>query len=333
MNSTKSTIPGGGDCRTVAPLSHRPLRIVREMRLAVRQHRVRLKMTRLWQAFVGLILVARIGSWQGILDLFPDHPGSLICWTETRSTPRALRIHYLKVALDAQGLEVLALPGEDPDGSGPAESQLTMPADLFRTFNALAAVNANAFDGFQNPGKADPGWYEGRPVDIRGMVVATGKWISLGENNRTSFWLDSLGKPHIGNPAPGSFVMQAVSDWFSPLLIDSRIIPDPADHVLHPRTALGFDDSGTWLLLVVVDGRQPGFSEGVSLHELAGILQSQGCSQSVNLDGGGSSIMLIRGSGNEVRTVNSPSGKSPRPVPVMLGIRKTPLTPSPNPVP
>jgi len=70
----------------------------------------------------------------------------------------------------------------------------------------------------------------------------------------------------------------------------------------------------------VVDGRQPGFSEGVSLYELAQILQSRDCRQSVNLDGGGSSIMLVREK-DEVRTVNSPSDKRHRPVPVMLGVR------------
>jgi len=45
-------------------------------------------------------------------------------------------------------------------------------------------------------------------------------------------------------------------------------------------------------------------------------------SQSINLDGGGSSIMLIQEPGKEVRAINSPSGKTPRPVPVMLGVRK-----------
>jgi len=88
---------------------------------------------------------------------------------------------------------------------------------------------------------------------------------------------------------------------------------------------LGFDDTGTWLLLIVVDGRQPGFSEGVSLYELSQILQAQGCTQSINLDGGGSSIMLIREPGQEVRTLNSPSGKTHRPIPVMLGVRKNAL--------
>lgn len=267
-----------------------------------------------------LILISCCGFCQVNQDIFPDHPGSLICWTEIRSDPRPLRIYFLKVDLN-DGLEVFSLPGEDPDGPGPAESQLTQPIDLFKKNHALAAVNANAFAGLSND-KAAADWYEGRPVDIHGIVASGRKIISPIEENRTSFWIDTSEKPHIGTPKSLDSVSEAVADWFSPLLIDSKIIPDPADQALHPRTALGFDDSGAWLLLVVVDGRQPGFSEGVTLYELAKILQLRKCSQSINLDGGGSSIMLIQEPGKDVRTVNSPSGKTPRPVPVMLGVRK-----------
>lgn len=159
-------------------------------------------------------------------------------------------------------------------------------------------------------------------MDIHGTVVSGKKVISPVENGRISFWIDTSGKPHIGDPESMELVAESVADWFSPLLINSRIVPDPADRISHPRTALGFDDTGKWLLVVVVDGRQPGFSEGVSLYELAQIFQSQKCSQSINLDGGGSSIMMVQEPGKDVRIINSPSGKTPRPIPVMLGVRK-----------
>lgn len=267
-------------------------------------------------------LIGCLGYSQETLDLFPEQPGTLTSWTETRSMPRPLRLYFLKVALNTKRLEVISLSGDDPDGSGPAESQLTNPLDLFKKFKALAAVNANAFAGLSMDKEAIPNWYEGQPVDIHGLVVSQGHPISPVENQRTSFWLDTWNKPHLGDPAAGISVKEAVADWFSPLLIDARIIPNSADQALHPRTALGFDNSGSWLLLIVVDGRQPGFSEGVTLYELAEIFQSKGCSQSINLDGGGSSILLLQESGKEVRTFNSPSGKTPRPVPVMLGVRK-----------
>jgi hypothetical protein len=279
-------------------------------------------MKKLTLSILAIFIFCGCAICQEILDLFPEKPGALICWTETRSAPRPLKIHYLKATLTASALEVFAIPGDDPDGSGPAESRLTMPLDLFKKYQPIAAVNANAFAGLPGDKAAAADWFEGRAVDIHGTVVSKGNLVSPVEDKRTSFWLDVVQKPHIGIPASMSVVAEAVADWFMPLLTDNRIIPDAADRALHPRTALGFDDTGTWLLLTVVDGRQPGFSEGVSLYELAQILREHGCTQSINLDGGGSSIMLIREPGKEVRTLNSPSGKAHRPVPVMLGVRK-----------
>lgn len=268
------------------------------------------------------LLICSLSHAREVVDLLPEHPGALICWTETHKDPRLLKTHFLMVDLTLKELEVIAIPGGDPDGAGPAESQLTPPATLFDKSNALAAVNANAFAGVGEDKVSQPFWYEGQPVDMRGLVVSQGKTISPVEVERTSFWLDKDQNPHIGDPVNGVPVGEAVSDWFSPLVVSSKIIPDEADSAMHPRTALGFDDSGEWLLMVVVDGRQPGYSEGVTLYELAKIMKKTGCTQSINMDGGGSSIMLIRDADKKVRTFNQPSGGEHRPVPVILGIRE-----------
>lgn len=269
-----------------------------------------------------ILLICTSGYAREVIDIFPEHPGELFCWTETRTEPRLLKAHFLMVDLTSKYLEVIAIPGDDPDGSGPAESQLTPPVDLFNKFNAVAAVNANAFAGTGKKKMSGPFWYEWQPVDIHGMVVSQGKTISPVETGRTTFWLDTAFKPHVGDPGSGSSVLEAVADWFSPLVINSKTVPDASDSAIHPRTAIGFDDSGKWLLMAVIDGRKPGYSEGVTLHELAEIMKSMGCTQSINLDGGGSSIMLIRENDNMVRTLNRPSDGVHRPVPVMLGVRK-----------
>jgi hypothetical protein len=64
---------------------------------------------------------------------------------------------------------------------------------------------------------------------------------------------------------------------------------DPA-----PRTAVGLTAEGT-LLLVVVDGRRPGYSSGASLRQLADHMAALGARQALNLDGGGSSTMWLNG--------------------------------------
>jgi len=70
----------------------------------------------------------------------------------------------------------------------------------------------------------------------------------------------------------------------------------------HPRSALGFNADTSRFFFVTVDGRQPGYSEGMSLAELANFMRNLGCSQALNLDGGGSTTMVVRG-----KLVNRPS--------------------------
>jgi hypothetical protein len=61
-----------------------------------------------------------------------------------------------------------------------------------------------------------------------------------------------------------------------------------------PRTLAGIKADGM-LLLVTVDGRRPGWSAGVTLSEAARVMRALGARDALNLDGGGSSSMVVRG--------------------------------------
>jgi len=71
----------------------------------------------------------------------------------------------------------------------------------------------------------------------------------------------------------------------------------------NPRTLAGVRADGT-LLLVTVDGRRPGWSAGMTLTEAARLMRALGARDALNLDGGGSSTMTIRG-----EVVNRPSDR------------------------
>lgn len=73
----------------------------------------------------------------------------------------------------------------------------------------------------------------------------------------------------------------------------------------HPRTAIGWNDKDFFLL--VVDGRQDGLSIGMTFPELAEFMLKLGCTEAMNLDGGGSSTFWLDG-----RIMNSPSDKRQR---------------------
>lgn len=70
-----------------------------------------------------------------------------------------------------------------------------------------------------------------------------------------------------------------------------------------PRTGIGMI-SANHLVFVVVDGRSPGYSRGVTMTEFAQIFADLGCTVAYNIDGGGSSTMYFNG-----EVVNDPLGK------------------------
>ncbi len=72
----------------------------------------------------------------------------------------------------------------------------------------------------------------------------------------------------------------------------------------HPRTGVGIIAENHFVF-VVVDGRSPGYSRGVSLTEFAQIFADLGATEAYNLDGGGSSTMYFMG-----RVVNNPLGRN-----------------------
>ncbi len=69
----------------------------------------------------------------------------------------------------------------------------------------------------------------------------------------------------------------------------------------HPRTAAGITKEGS-LILMAVDGRQPG-SRGVTLEELASLMHDLGVVEALNLDGGGSTTLVVNNT-----LVNRPRG-------------------------
>ncbi len=84
----------------------------------------------------------------------------------------------------------------------------------------------------------------------------------------------------------------------------------------HPRTAMGYTADNK-LVILVVQGRMPGIAEGASLVQMATILKAIGCVEALNLDGGGSSCLLVNG-----KETIAPSDKKQRPVPAVFIIGK-----------
>jgi exopolysaccharide biosynthesis protein len=84
----------------------------------------------------------------------------------------------------------------------------------------------------------------------------------------------------------------------------------------HPRTAMGYTQDDK-LIILVIQGRSPGKAEGATLLQEAMILQDLGCYEALNLDGGGSSCMLINGK----ETIKPSDKEGARAVPAVFIIK------------
>ena len=174
--------------------------------------------------------------------------------------------------------------------------------------NAIAGVNADFFD-------------MGGTCLPRGLCVKEGELLSSASD-----------RPWFGVHADGSYVIGDGSSNFKKLDAANKIISGVGGSdilmsdgkiatisstdfstIRHPRTAVGYDSTGK-LYLVVVDGRQPSVSNGASLSDLASIFYSLGCTDALNLDGGGSSTVILKNSAGNYVTKNSPSAGALRAV-------------------
>lgn len=76
----------------------------------------------------------------------------------------------------------------------------------------------------------------------------------------------------------------------------------------HPRTLAGVTKQGS-LILATIDGRDPGVTVGANMFEAAQLMKWLGARNAINLDGGGSTTMVVKN-----KVVNRPSDGAERPV-------------------
>ena len=212
--------------------------------------------------------------------------------------PRPLRVHVVEV--DLMRGPRLVPSGSNGDRPLDVDGQTTLDFAVER--DCQVAINTSPFDPVvQQPGA---------PKDLVGIAITDGELFSKPHRRYGAFAISDDGSVGILDPpiqeAELSSVRHAVGG-FQPLLSDGRDVSGVSTHVRgrHPRTAVGVSRDGKRVWLLVVDGRQRGFSEGVSLRELARLMASLGADDALNLDGGGSTTLVMR-RGDDAYVVNSP---------------------------
>jgi hypothetical protein len=146
----------------------------------------------------------------------------------------------------------------------------------------------------------------GRLLVGRGTGAEQLRGLKLGTRVRISYGVKPIRTPQ------GSVVPRVAIGGNLQLVRDGVVVAHD-DTEMHPRTAVGIDEDGGRILLVVIDGRSA-TSRGHTLLELAQLMVELGAESALNLDGGGSSTLAARRDG-AIRVHNTPSDGTQRPVP------------------
>ena len=224
--------------------------------------------------------------------LIKPHAGVSILEAELTYCTKPTRLFIAEVDLN-KGLQIELLPPEDKLTISPylqtVMEQVRFVEDSGR--KVWLATNGDFFSG------KDGAWVPGGLVYKRGKAL----WTTRGYEADHAFYTLDDGSVHISTYEEfvlvESRVQNAVSGW-ERLVVDGKaswsFTPGDNSMLFHPRTCVGVSQDNKKAYFIVVDGRQPEYSNGMRIEDLALLCESAGCYQALNIDGGGSSTMIYR---------------------------------------
>jgi hypothetical protein len=224
---------------------------------------------------------------------------------EVYSSPRPYLLHLVTVDLTTAGIRAFVTPKAIP-GSG-NETTARTTSQFLREFDLQLALNASYFYPFREKAPWDFYPHTGDRVKVLGQVISNGdpyspalaEWgvLCISPNNRAQI-LESQCPAGTAQAVAGRDRLIAHG---KPIPVESDSEPEQP----YSRTAVGIDKAGKTLWFAIIDGKQPLYSEGVTLPELTSIFQRLGVDTALNLDGGGS-VTLVANIGTKPTILNAP---------------------------
>ena len=206
-------------------------------------------------------------------------------------------VHVLRLDLGRCDLGLRVLPAGETESYGAGLATVT---ELVGDAGAgvLAAVNGDFFTP------------EGRPL---GPEVAAGRVLWSSQRPALEWtpgrapWIGTVQR-EVGGLSAGAWVSRTqpgrtqvvggypeLLDEGDPLMNENPGSDQGFASLRHPRTAVAYDPKARRLWVVVVDGRQGSYSSGMTLTEMTAALAATDAAEALNLDGGGSSVMVVHG--------------------------------------
>ncbi|MDZ7958881.1 MAG: phosphodiester glycosidase family protein [Aulosira sp. DedQUE10] len=219
------------------------------------------------------------------------------------SQPRPVMIHIVTIDLTAPGVKPLVTPGLPAKGR---KTNARTTSEFLGEFKLQLVVNASYFHHFYEKTPWDYYPHSGDPSYPLGEVISNGSRYSNPESNRAvvCFSKNNLAQIFASGKCPKD-TFQGVAGQ-EMLVADGKPVKSHIqENKPYPRLAAAINREGNKLWLIAVDGKQPFYSEGLTLTELAKTAIDLSADAALNLDGGGS-VTLVMGKLNGTKVLNAP---------------------------
>jgi len=227
-------------------------------------------------------------------------------------SPRPLHVHVVRIDLREPGIDFLVTPS---NGDAPKEASAMKTSSFLARYKCQVAINASPF----RPYAPEEGW----PQDVVGLAISRGQRYSTAHPKFGALLIGPDRRVWIAQPATDTAGAYNAVGGFGRLVAAGKSVATGTKR--HPRTIVGIDRQGRYLWFVVMDGRQGGYSEGATLPEAAEWLLRLGAYEALNMDGGGSTTLVIEGVDGRPKVLNRPIAVpgmpgTERPVATHLGV-------------
>ncbi|AWM37500.1 hypothetical protein GobsT_45280 [Gemmata obscuriglobus] len=208
-------------------------------------------------------------------------------------TPRLMKGHAVRIDLKAAGIGFLATPG---NGDRPGETDGLKTSTFLKRHKLQLAINAAPFGPIHKD--------EEKEQDVVGVQVSGGKLVSPAQPGYPALLLAKDNRARIAAPPFDLEGIENAVGGFHIVLKGGEVLT--GDKSIHPRTAAGVSADGKTLVLLVIDGRQKDFSDGATTAEVGEWLKALGCAEGINLDGGGTTTLVVAGADGAPKLINRP---------------------------
>jgi hypothetical protein len=240
--------------------------------------------------------------------------------------------YIVRVDLAAPGVSFTTTPGAPgttPNAGTSNEVVTKTTSQFLQQSGAQVAINTNFFSCPCVTNASNSEY-------LLGLEISNGKLVSSDQSGYASLLLSQSNQASLvaGGSVNTSGVYNAVSGGGFVLqngvdVVNGSIAGDPLNP--NPRSVVGLSQSGQYLYLMAIDGRQAGYSAGVTQAEESDLVAALGAWNAINFDGGGSTALAVQGTDGNPDVLNRPSGGGERYDGANLGIYAAPLAPVPLP--